>query len=141
MARFIEMKLSAEGTAIDLRGAHLDQLLQFWIEPGGGDSLCHRCQCGVGCSGVVLEFETELEGITIGPPFGPTESFITEWARPMDVDLLVEMAASRSYIITATPRRRREILDGIRELVAQEPTLAPEFDFPYRTYCFKAQLS
>lgn len=82
----------------------------------------------------------ELEGIKIGPPFGPTQSFVTDWSRFMDVDLLLEMAASRSYIITATPRRRRAILDGIRDLVAQEPTLGDEFDFPYRTYCFKAQL-
>ncbi len=58
----------------------------------------------------------------------------------MTTDLLVEMAASRSYVITATPRRRREILEGIRKLVTQEPTLGDEFDFPYRTYCFKAQL-
>jgi hypothetical protein len=82
----------------------------------------------------------ELEGITIAPPFRPTETMITDWSRPMTTDLLVEMAASRSYVITATPRRRREILDGIRELVAQEPTLGDEFDFPYRTYCFKARL-
>ncbi|MFT3864896.1 MAG: class I SAM-dependent methyltransferase [Solirubrobacterales bacterium] len=82
----------------------------------------------------------ELEGIEIGPPFGPTETFVTDWTRPMDVDLLVEMAASRSYIITATPRRRREILDGIRALVAWEPGLGDEFDFPYRTFCFKARL-
>jgi ubiquinone/menaquinone biosynthesis C-methylase UbiE len=82
----------------------------------------------------------ELEGITIAPPFGPTSSFTTNWSRPMTTDLLVEMAASRSYIITATPRRRRELLDGIRELVRAEPNLGPEFDFPYRTYCFKARL-
>jgi SAM-dependent methyltransferase len=82
----------------------------------------------------------ELEGITIAPPFSPTDTFITDWSRPMTIDLLVEMAASRSYIITATPRRRREILDGVRELVAQEPTLGDEFEFPYRTYCFKAAL-
>jgi hypothetical protein len=82
----------------------------------------------------------ELDSITIAPPFGPTETMTTTWSRPMTTDLLVEMAASRSYIITATPRRRRDILDGIRELVAQEPTLAPDFDFPYRTYCFRAQL-
>jgi SAM-dependent methyltransferase len=82
----------------------------------------------------------ELEAITIAPPFGPTQSFTTDWSRPMTTDLLVEMAASRSYIITATPRRRREILDGVRVLVEEEPSLGPEFDFPYRTYCFKAQL-
>lgn len=83
----------------------------------------------------------EMEGIEIGPPFGPTESFVTDWQRPMDVDLLVEMAASRSYIITATPRRRKEILDGIRALVETDPRLGAEFEFPYRTYGFKARLS
>jgi SAM-dependent methyltransferase len=82
----------------------------------------------------------DMDAVEIGPPFGPTEAFITDWSRPMDVDLLVEMAASRSYVITATPRRRREILDGIRVLVENEPGLGPEFDFPYRTYCFKAKL-
>ena len=82
----------------------------------------------------------EMEGIEVGPPFGPTETFVTDWERPMDVDLLVEMAASRSYVITATPRRRREILDGIRALVEWDPHLGREFDFPYRTFCFKARL-
>jgi SAM-dependent methyltransferase len=82
----------------------------------------------------------EMEGIEIGPPFGPTESFVTEWERPMDVELLVEMAASRSYVITATSRRRREILDGVRVLVESDPHLRTEFDFPYRAFCFKAAL-
>jgi SAM-dependent methyltransferase len=82
----------------------------------------------------------DMEEVEIGPPFGPIERFVTDWTRPMDVDLLVEMAASRSYVITASPRRRREILDGIRGLVEREPSLGSEFDFPYRTYGFKAQL-
>jgi SAM-dependent methyltransferase len=82
----------------------------------------------------------ELDGVEIGPPFGPTESLVTEWERPMDADLLVEMAASRSYVITATPRRRREILDGVRRVVEADPHLGTEFDFPYRTYCFRAAL-
>lgn len=82
----------------------------------------------------------DLEAIEIGAPFGPTETFVTDWARPMNVDLLVEMAATRSYIITATPRRRKEILDGIRVLVEEDAHLGSEFDFPYRTYCFKAKL-
>jgi SAM-dependent methyltransferase len=83
----------------------------------------------------------DMAEVEIGPPFGPTERFVTEWTRPMDVDLLVEMAASRSYVITATARRRREILDGIRKLVAADPHLGTEFDFPYRTYCFRAMTS
>jgi len=82
----------------------------------------------------------DMGAVEIGPPFGPTESFVIEWDRPMDVDLLVEMAASRSYVITATPRRRREILDGVRRVVEADPHLGTEFDFPYRTYCFRAAL-
>jgi hypothetical protein len=58
----------------------------------------------------------------------------------MDVDLLVEMAASRSYVITATPRRRREILDGVRRVVEAEPHLGHDFNLPYRTFCFRAAL-
>jgi SAM-dependent methyltransferase len=82
----------------------------------------------------------ELEGIEIGPPFGPTATFVTDWVRRMDVDLLVEMAASRSYVITAKPERRREVLAGVREMIEADPALGAEFDFPYRTYCFKAAL-
>jgi len=82
----------------------------------------------------------DMDAVTIDPPFGPTETFTADWSRPVDVDLLVEMAASRSYVITATPRRRREILDGVRALVAAEPSLGEEFEFPYRTYCFRARL-
>jgi SAM-dependent methyltransferase len=82
----------------------------------------------------------DMSTVAIGPPFGATESFVTDWARPMDVDLLVEMAASRSYVITATPRRRREILEGVRRVVEADPHLGTEFDLPYRTYCYKAAL-
>lgn len=82
----------------------------------------------------------DMSAVEIGPPFGETESFVTEWQRPMDVDLLVEMAASRSYVIAATPRRRREILDGVRRVVEADPHLGTEFDLPYRTYCYRATL-
>jgi len=51
------------------------------------------------------------------------------------------MAASRSYVITATPRRRREILDGVRRVVEADPHLGTEFDLPYRTYCYRAALA
>ncbi len=82
----------------------------------------------------------DMDAVEIGSPFGPIESFVTDWARPMDVDLLVDMAASRSYVITATPRRRREILDGVRQVVEADPHLGTEFDLPYQTYCYKAAL-
>lgn len=82
----------------------------------------------------------DMDAVEIAPPFGPTESFVTEWERPMDVDLLVEMAASRSYVITATSRRRREILAAVRQVVEADPDLGTEFSLPYRTYCYRAAL-
>ncbi|MBS1676069.1 MAG: class I SAM-dependent methyltransferase [Actinobacteria bacterium] len=82
----------------------------------------------------------DMDAVEIGPPFGPTESFVTEWSRPMDVDLLVEMTASRSYVITATPRRRREILAGVRRVVEADAHLGTDFTLPYRTYCYRAAL-
>jgi SAM-dependent methyltransferase len=83
----------------------------------------------------------DMDEVEIGAPFGSTERFVTDWERPMDVDLLIEMAASRSYVITATPRRRKEILDGVRREVEEDPHLGTKFDFPYRAYCFKATLA
>ncbi|HVX34439.1 MAG TPA: class I SAM-dependent methyltransferase [Solirubrobacterales bacterium] len=82
----------------------------------------------------------DMDSVEIGPPFGPTERFTVDWQRPMDVDLLVDMAASRSYVITATSRRRREILAGVRHMVETDPHLGTEFDLPYRTYCYRAAL-
>jgi SAM-dependent methyltransferase len=82
----------------------------------------------------------DMDAVEIGPPFGPTERFVTDWERPMDVDLLVEMAASRSYVITATSRRRREILAGVRRIVETDPHLGTQFALPYRTYCYRAAL-
>ena len=82
----------------------------------------------------------DMSAVEIGPPFGTTQSFVTDWQRPMDVDLLVEMAASRSYVITATPRRRAKILDGVRRTVEADPHLGTEFDLPYETYCYRAAL-
>ena len=81
-----------------------------------------------------------MEEVEIGPPFGPTETFETDWSRPMDLDLLLDMIRSRSYFITAGPERRAELLDGTRALVETDPDLggSTTFDLPYRTHCFRA---
>lgn len=78
--------------------------------------------------------------ISIGAPFGPTERFEVGWSTTMGLDGLLTLAASRSYIITATERRRSEVFDGLRELVATDPALVgrEEFELPYRTFCFRA---
>jgi SAM-dependent methyltransferase len=81
-----------------------------------------------------------MDEVEIGPPFGPTETFETDWGRPMDLDLLLDMIRSRSYFITASAERQAQLLDGTRALVESDPDLAgsPTFVLPYRTHCFRA---
>ncbi|MES2170735.1 MAG: methyltransferase domain-containing protein [Actinomycetota bacterium] len=81
--------------------------------------------------------------IVIGPPFGETEYFEVAWTAQTNADELVDLVASRSYIIAATEQERQRVFDGVRELVATEPTLAgrESFELPYRTRCFRARLS
>jgi SAM-dependent methyltransferase len=94
-------------------------------------------------SGIIQHSEAERalrHGFTIGAPFGETERLEVAWERPMDADALVDLVASRSDIITATPEHRRAVLAGVRELVATHPDLAgrQSFSMPYRTYVFRA---
>jgi SAM-dependent methyltransferase len=57
--------------------------------------------------------------IEIPVPFGPTETFGLDWQNDIDVDSLVSLVASRSYIITASAADRA---------------------MPYRTHAFRARL-
>lgn len=79
----------------------------------------------------------------IGKPFGPTERFEVSWSVPTTVDAIEELVASRSYLITAAPEERDRILKAVRELLLTHPDLAgrDSFELPYRTLCFKAQVT
>lgn len=83
-----------------------------------------------------------MDEVAIGAPFGPTETFVCAWRRPMDLEMLLDMVRSRSYVITAQPARQLEILDGVRALIESRPELSggAGFEMPYRTYCFRAAL-
>ncbi|MET4780898.1 class I SAM-dependent methyltransferase [Glaciihabitans sp. UYNi722] len=82
------------------------------------------------------------QSITIGAPFGPTETFEVGWTRMTNLDELLALVASRSYIITAGDKKRAEVFDGVRELISSDPAVAGrhEFELPYRTFCFRARL-
>ena len=87
--------------------------------------------------------ERSIRGtINIPEPFGVTETFETDWQNDIDVESLVALVASRSFIITASPADRAATLAAVRELVASDSTLAgrARFDLPYRTYGFQATL-
>ena len=52
----------------------------------------------------------------------------------MDADALVDLAASRSAVLTMAEPRRRKVLDEVRELApADEP-----FELPYRTVLWRS---
>lgn len=78
----------------------------------------------------------------IGPPFGPVERHDVEWAMPITPAGLLDLVASRSYIITLSPDDRAAVLAQVQELMDTHPDLAgaAEFSVPYVTRCSRAIL-
>jgi len=78
-----------------------------------------------------------------GGRFGATERLLVSWSRPMTEERLLELLASRSYVIVAPEPERREFFVAVRELVATHPELAgrESFEMPYMTRCFRAELA
>ncbi len=82
------------------------------------------------------------ENPRIGPPFGPVRRFDTAWVQELSPDGLLELAASRSYVITLPEAERARRLDRVRELHARHPALAgsDRVLLPYVTRCARAEL-
>ena len=78
----------------------------------------------------------------VGPPFGPVQRLDVEWSRRARPEDIVELVASRSYIITMTPPDREAALDRVRRLLASHPDTAgaAEISMPYVTRCSRARL-
>jgi SAM-dependent methyltransferase len=87
--------------------------------------------------------KTVSDGFTIGAPFGPTERFRTTWTIPIDADRLVELVASRSYVITAPPEEREATLAAVRDLADHDPDIGglASIDMPYASVAFKATVA
>ncbi|HWG61688.1 MAG TPA: methyltransferase domain-containing protein [Streptosporangiaceae bacterium] len=77
----------------------------------------------------------------VGPPFGPVERFTVDWTHRLSADELVDMVASRSYVITMPEAQRAAVLADVRALVAEHPDLAGAdvITLPYVTHCFRGQ--
>lgn len=78
----------------------------------------------------------------VGPPFGPLERRDFEWVSTVTPDQLVDLIASRSYIITADPAEREARLGAVRALIARHPELAgrERFELPYITRCSRTSV-
>lgn len=82
------------------------------------------------------------EHARLGPPFGLAERFETgRWTQTLAPEGLVELAASRSYVITLDSARRAALLAEVQGLL-ERPELAGqvEIELPYITECVRAEL-
>ncbi len=83
------------------------------------------------------------DGVVIGDPFGPVEEATFEWVRVMSATDLLEMARSRSYVITADVDTRLRIESELAELFTSLPGLSDRgiIDLPYTTHVYRARIS
>ncbi|WP_235619310.1 class I SAM-dependent methyltransferase [Embleya scabrispora] len=73
----------------------------------------------------------------VGAPFGPVERQDFRWSHPVSAGEVVDMVASRSYVITLEPAAREELLSRVRTLLdAERPA-----EMPYVTECHRAELA
>jgi hypothetical protein len=79
----------------------------------------------------------------VGPPFGPAERFDVEWSRPTTPAGIIDLVASRSYIITMPQDQRAAVLARVQRLLDTHSGLAgaAEISMPYVTRCSRAQLA
>lgn len=91
----------------------------------------------------ILASRLRAEQEPFAPHFNGSELNVVRHEKPMDGPGLVRLVQSRSYYITATPERQREVLDGITGLLNTHPQLAGRetFTMPYCTYVFRSHLA
>ncbi|WP_426520260.1 class I SAM-dependent methyltransferase [Diaminobutyricibacter sp. McL0618] len=79
----------------------------------------------------------------VGPPFGPLEKFDVRWSQQLTIDGLLDLVRSRSYFITKQPDEQVAVLESVRRLVAEHPSLAGRdtIEMPYITECYRTQLA
>lgn len=79
------------------------------------------------------------EGDGLPTELGPHEVATFRWERPFDRQGLLDLVASRSYVITATPQRRAALLAEVSALLDQHPDLADpaSWRIPYRCEAFR----
>ncbi|MGY0062237.1 class I SAM-dependent methyltransferase [Streptomyces sp. LZ34] len=86
-----------------------------------------------GCAAAPTE-DRQVEGVSA--PFGPVERQDFRWSHPMTAGGVMDMVASRSYVITLEPAAREELLVRVRALLEAERPM----EMPYVTECYRAEL-
>ena len=90
--------------------------------------------------GEVIDSNEQERRTTVGEPFGPVEITHFRWSVTMGPERLIDMVASRSYVILLPAPERAALLNEVRRLVATHPDLVgrTEFEMPYITECARA---
>jgi SAM-dependent methyltransferase len=75
-------------------------------------------------------------------PFGEMETAQFEWSRDFTRDEIFDLVNSRSYVITASADERGRILDGVADLLDNDPDVGGQtsWTMPYVTHCFRMRL-
>jgi SAM-dependent methyltransferase len=93
--------------------------------------------------GQIIKSAEHIGEPRLAPPFGPAETRQFEWRHRLGPDELLDMVASRSYVIMLPPDERAAVLAQVRQLMVTHPALVgrTDFDLPYVTECTRASLS
>jgi len=79
----------------------------------------------------------------LGPPFGPPERMELRWQQPVTRQEILDMVASRSYVISMRAAERDELLREVTELLGEHPDLRDraEIALPYVARCTRVRLA
>ena len=78
----------------------------------------------------------------LGPPFGPPERMELRWQQRVTRQEVLDMVASRSYVISMLAAERDELLGEVAELLSEHPDLRghEEIAMPYIARCTRVRL-
>jgi len=89
-----------------------------------------------------IEQDMDTTTPRIGTPFGPVERFDVEWTHHLTRADLLDLVASRSYVITLAADERHDLLAEVEHLIDTHPSLAgvQDIQVPYIARCSRASL-
>jgi SAM-dependent methyltransferase len=130
-----------------------------WVDPARAVPEIARVLRPGGCLGLIWNLRDEREDwirrlgqvigsaeeprqLDVGPPFAPAEVHDVAWTHRIGPDQLLDLVASRSYVILRPPDERAAVLAQVRQLIATHPALVGRtlYEVPYVTRCSRATL-
>jgi SAM-dependent methyltransferase len=86
---------------------------------------------------------TDMADPVVSPPLGPLERSEISWVSRRTKAEVLDMVASRSYVITLPDARREALLADVRTLLERHPEIAGGRDVPIRyvARCYRAKVT